>query len=203
MRKTVVPVAQPRGPRPTCGPALCGSRPVVGSSRKSDPGRWTMPERDVEPAAHARRSRCSVGRSAALVEVERARGASRPAASAAAATGRTAGPAGRARRGRSSCGSGRRPGRRSRSAGGPPPASRAQVDAGDGASPPAGASSVASIRRVVVLPAPFGPRKPKISPASTCEVDAGDGLDLGLLAERRRRPLVSIIGSGSGWVSSC
>src|SRR5690606_1625667 len=30
--------------------------------------------------------------------------------------------------------------------------------------------SVASMRTVVVLPAPFGPRKPKTSPAETCRV---------------------------------
>ena len=35
------------------------------------------------------------------------------------------------------------------------------------ASPPSGVSRVASIRSVVVLPAPFGPRKPKISPSAT------------------------------------
>ena len=45
------------------------------------------------------------------------------------------------------------------------------------ASPAVGVISVASIRSVVVLPAPFGPRKPKISPALDVEVDAGDGLD--------------------------
>src|SRR4051812_47105075 len=33
--------------------------------------------------------------------------------------------------------------------------------------PPVGGSSVQSIRTVVVLPAPFGPRKPKTSPAAT------------------------------------
>ena len=33
--------------------------------------------------------------------------------------------------------------------------------------PAVGRSSVVSIRRVVVLPAPFGPRKPTISPALT------------------------------------
>ena len=41
------------GSRPTCRARACGSRPVVGSSRKSTCGRWTMPSADVEPAAHA------------------------------------------------------------------------------------------------------------------------------------------------------
>src|SRR5256886_15394709 len=63
--------------------------------------------------------------------------------------------------------------------------------------PPLGGSNVASMRRVVVLPAPFGPRKPKISPrltsrstpatASTCR-----RRDL----KTRRRPRVSITASG-------
>src|SRR6476620_8339444 len=63
------------------------------------------------------------------------------------------------------------------------------------ASPDVGVRSVASIRRVVVLPAPFGPRKPNISPepmlrstprtASTSELR-----DLNV----RRRSRVSIIG---------
>ena len=41
-----------------------------------------------------------------------------------------------------------------------------------------GASSVTSMRIVVVLPAPLGPRKPKISPCSHGEIDAGDRLDV-------------------------
>src|SRR5438105_8491744 len=63
--------------------------------------------------------------------------------------------------------------------------------------PPLGASSVESMRSVVVLPAPLGPRKPKISPrrtsrstpatASTCRPR-----DL----NTRRRPRVSITASG-------
>lgn len=35
------------------------------------------------------------------------------------------------------------------------------------AAPPVGASSVVSMRRVVVFPAPLGPRRPTISPAAT------------------------------------
>ena len=41
--------------------------------------------------------------------------------------------------------------------------------------PPSIGSSVASIRSVVVLPAPFGPSTPKISPRLDVEVDAVDG----------------------------
>ena len=55
----------------------CGSRPVVGSSRKSTAGRWTMPEADVEPAAHAAR----VGADRAVggrLEVERGEDLARP-----------------------------------------------------------------------------------------------------------------------------
>ena len=55
--------------------------------------------------------------------------------------------------------------------------------AGDlGASRPTGRSSVASIRSVVVLPAPFGPTRPKISPSLDAEVDAG----------HRDRPVVAL-----------
>src|SRR5688572_13032174 len=38
--------------------------------------------------------------------------------------------------------------------------------------PPLGASSPVSILMVVVLPAPFGPRKPKISPVLTSKLTA-------------------------------
>ncbi len=43
-------------------------------------------------------------------------------------------------------------------------------------------SSVVSMRTVVDLPAPFGPRKPKTSPASTLQVDASNGLNVLRLA---------------------
>ena len=43
---------------------------------------------------------------------------------------------------------------------------------------------------VVVLPAPFGPRKPKISPGLHAERHALDGLEL---AERLARPSTSMI----------
>ena len=75
----------------------------------------------------------------------------------------------------------------------------AQVGAGDRRPRRRRASSrVASIRRVVVLPAPLGPRKPKISPSATLEVDAAyrlDGLGLATGRERKdfRSPVVSII----------
>src|SRR6188472_2541527 len=63
------------------------------------------------------------------------------------------------------------------------------------ASPDVGVRSVASIRRVVVLPAPFGPRKPKISPAPMLRstprtASTSDLRDLNV----RRRSRVSIIG---------
>ena len=61
----------------------------------------------------------------------------------------------------------------------------AQVEACHRGLPAVGGSSVASIRSVVVLPAPLGPRKPKTSPAATAQVDAAHGLDrLLALAER-------------------
>src|SRR6202165_4070647 len=64
--------------------------------------------------------------------------------------------------------------------------------------PPLGASSVASMRSVVVLPAPFGPRKPKISPRVTerstpATASTFRPRDL----NTRRRPRVSITASAS------
>ena len=38
------------------------------------------------------------------------------------------------------------------------------------AMPPAGLSNVVSMRIVVVLPAPFGPRSPNVSPAEICRL---------------------------------
>src|SRR5262249_10080935 len=66
------------------------------------------------------------------------------------------------------------------------------------ASPPSGGSSVASIRRVVVFPAPLGPRKPKISARSTAKSTPRTASTLVTLRRRLvlydlRRPLTSII----------
>ena len=51
------------------------------------------------------------------------------------------------------------------------------VDSGDDARPEVIVSSVVSIRTVVDLPAPFGPRKPKTSPVLDLEIDTANGLD--------------------------
>src|ERR1700682_48634 len=61
------------------------------------------------------------------------------------------------------------------------------------ASPPVGGRSVESRRRVVVLPAPLGPRKPKTSPASTRRSTPATA-STGPARERnvRRSPCVSI-----------
>src|SRR5579872_1780037 len=59
--------------------------------------------------------------------------------------------------------------------------------------PPVGSSSVESIRRVVVLPAPFGPRKPKISPAWTSRsMPATASTDPLRDLKTRRRPRTEI-----------
>ena len=42
--------------------------------------------------------------------------------------------------------------------------------------------SVVNMRRVVVLPAPLGPRNPKISPLFTSKADSPDGLYIPTLA---------------------
>src|SRR5438045_1982096 len=63
--------------------------------------------------------------------------------------------------------------------------------------PAVGISSVASILIVVVLPAPLGPMKPKMSPCSSSRhrsLTAGSGLSLYSL----RRCLISIIGGIAG-----
>ena len=61
--------------------------------------------------------------------------------------------------------------------------------------PAVGSSSVVSIRRVVVLPAPFGPRKPTISPASTVRSTPRTACTVRfLLVNVRARPLASMIG---------
>src|SRR5436190_4656140 len=76
------------------------------------------------------------------------------------------------------------------------------------ASPPSGLISVASIRSVVVLPAPLGPRKPKISPRCTAKSTPRTASTLVTLRRRLvlnvlRKPLASIIeppvcGAGRG-----
>ena len=52
---------------------------------------------------------------------------------------------------------------------------RRRCRAGDRALPPSGRNSVASIRTVVVLPAPFGPSSDTTVPGSTCRSSAVDG----------------------------
>ena len=151
-------------------------------------------EPDVEAAAHA--AGVGLGRAIGgrrqLERLEHLVGAGhrrRPC------RGRTAGPGSRARRGRSRPGRSNRPAARSRSGDGPP------GDRGRGRRrppwrcPPVGLSSVASIRSVVVLPAPLGPRKPKISPASTVRSTPRTASTVDLRALKvRRRSSVSIIG---------
>src|SRR6185312_6399443 len=62
--------------------------------------------------------------------------------------------------------------------------------------PPLGGSRVASIRSVVVLPAPFGPRKPKISPVCTSMSTPTTASTVRLRALKiRRSPWVSIAAS--------
>ena len=54
------------------------------------------------------------------------------------------------------------------------------VDAGDAAVPASGRSSVARMRTVVVLPAPFGPSRPSTVPVCDVEVDAVERAHLAL-----------------------
>jgi len=55
----------------------------------------------------------------------------------------------------------------------------------DFAEPPVGKSRPASIFKVVVLPAPFGPRNPTSSPGSILETDFVDGDGLFVLAAEK------------------
>src|SRR6202171_4901983 len=64
------------------------------------------------------------------------------------------------------------------------------------AEPPLGGMSVASIRRVVVLPAPLGPRNPKISPDRTVRSTPATASTLRLrVLKTRLRPWVSMTAS--------
>ena len=67
------------------------------------------------------------------------------------------------------------------------PGSRARSAPATVAVPDVGASRVASIRRVVVLPAPFGPEEAEDRPCLDLEVDAADRFDVVGLAARLER----------------
>src|SRR5690349_2678183 len=78
------------------------------------------------------------------------------------------------------------------------PGSVARSQPATRAVPPLGGISVASMRSVVVLPAPFGPRKPKISPRRTLRSTPATASTTRLRVwKTRRKPRVSIIASGS------
>ena len=144
---------------------LAGSRPSVGSSRNSMRGSWI--------SALARSSRRFIPPEYVLTC--RSAASSRPTMSKSSSERRfdsgpsahSAAPARPAAHVPSKAGRGLLPARPRRSSG----VSRACSCRGRNpsrvASPDVGASSVVSMRTVVVLPAPFGPRKPKTSPSLT------------------------------------
>ena len=75
-----------------------------------------------------------------------------------------------------------------------PSGSRSRSAPATTAVPEVGRSSVVSIRSVVVLPAPFGPRKPTISPSSTVRSTPRTACTVRLrLLNVRVRPLASMI----------
>ena len=75
-----------------------------------------------------------------------------------------------------------------------PSGSRSRSAPATVAVPAVGRSSVVSMRRVVVLPAPFGPRKPTISPSSTVRSTPRTACTVRLrLVKSRARPLASMI----------
>ena len=189
--------AQPADLVPHVGPALrveAGGRLV----QEDDLRLVDDAERDVDPAALA----AGVGLALAvgvLGELERVQRARRPAAAPRPCRCRTSGPAAPAPRGRSTRPRCCRPGPRSRSGGAPRPGPCAGRRRRRWPRRRRARCSVASMRSVVVLPAPLGPRKPKISPSATVRSTPADRLD-GLLVSRPSRerndfrsPLVSII----------
>ena len=164
VRSTVVPSATSASIALPEADAAAGSRPVVGSSRKSTGGRATSAGGEVEAPAHAAR----VGLHEPVAGVARSNASS---SSSARSRERRAGRGGRAARpsrgSRSRSGSRRRrrTGRRARSARARRAASRDDVEAARRARCRRRArSSVVRIRTAVVLPAPFGPSRPKTLP---------------------------------------
>ena len=128
--------------------------------------------RDAEALAHAER----VGRDLVVQPLGRARrarelrdplGRARRAACARSAAGS---------RGRSGTGRGRATRRCSRRAPSPARSRARRRGRGSGRGPRSGRASPTSMRIVVVLPAPLGPRKPKTSPARHLEGHVGDRL---------------------------
>jgi hypothetical protein len=63
--------------------------------------------------------------------------------------------------------------------------------------PVVGAISPASMRTLVVLPAPFGPRRPKISPSPTVKVRSWTAVSV---PKTLPRPVVSIIRQQCAWL---
>ena len=153
------------GPGPTggCGSADRGRCSARRGTAAADGGRGRARCR-AAGAGRRTASRPAAPRSPA--DRGRRRGLRRGAALR-RATGRAARPAGSAPRPPGTTDRCRRPARRSRCARARPADRRAGRSRPRVAEPAVGCSSVVSIRSVVVLPAPFGPRKPTISPGST------------------------------------
>ena len=145
---------------------LCGSRPVVGSSRKRTRGRMQDAARDLEAPAHAARE---VARDlvAPLPEADLVAGGARSARAACAPTGRTSFPGSRGSPARSGSRRSSAPGRRCRSTAARRSGGRRRRGPRCGRVPEVGGRSVVSIRMSVVLPAPLGPSRPYTSPAFT------------------------------------
>ncbi len=158
-------------------------------------------EPDVESTPHPARVRAGRPVRGGL-EVQCGQHLGRPRPAPSACPSRTAGPGGPARRVPSRPGRSTRPVARSRSAGGRSavrvpgrPRRRWPV-------PALGGSRVASIRRVVVLPAPFGPEEAEDLPRFDRQVDAAHGLDRAAACLERPSEVVGLDHRTAGSIGS-
>ena len=142
----------------------CGSTPTVGSSSRRTRGSWIVPGGDVQPALHAARElvRLVVGAVGQADPVEARAGSRRPARRRASALVAAERPEVLARREQGIEGDLLRH---------PPPQGRARGrrparTRGSGGVPPSGRTRPATLRTSVVLPAPLGPSRPRISPGA-------------------------------------
>ena len=177
MRKIVVPcsVAHPPEVVPQVGPALRVE------------ARWTARRGTAAAARGPCRSRCragAAGRPTASPPCGRRAPPARATRSAPPrgprprrAASRSPGPGRRSRRAPAGRPPRRGPGRRSRSRRRTAPGSAITSWPATVAVPDVGASSVVSIRRLVDLPAPFGPEERDELALPDVEVEAADGLD--------------------------
>ena len=159
---------RPRSPRCSRSTARCTSTssPAVGSSKISTGGSWTI-ARAIDTFCFMPVLILPPSTSRNVVHLQRVEQLLHPRGRARRRSGRTAGRSTRPSPTRS-CGRRRRCWRdRKPTCCRTSRGLRDHVEPGDGRVPAVGLSTVQSMRRVVVLPAPFGPSRPNISPGRT------------------------------------